>query len=67
MYDEKYHYSGDLSISSTLFRLALIEEGDNFEAINRGTFYQQSAKMDDIQDPEVICLFDMYLYVYYKW
>ncbi|KAG7309970.1 hypothetical protein JYU34_004489 [Plutella xylostella] len=53
MYDEKYHYSGDLSISSTLFRLALIEEGDNFEAINRGTFYQQSAKMDDIQDPEI--------------
>nr|WBB28745.1 peroxidase [Yponomeuta cagnagella] len=53
MYDDKYHYSGEYSISDTLFRLAVIEEGKNFEGINRGTFYQNSALMDDIQDPDI--------------
>lgn len=42
-----------MSISDTLFHLALIEQNDTFEEMNRGTFYQKAAGEDDIQDPEV--------------
>ncbi|XP_072949746.1 salivary peroxidase/catechol oxidase-like [Epargyreus clarus] len=52
-YDEKHHYAGELSLSETLFRQDLIEQNANFEEINRGTFYQNAAKIDDIQDPEI--------------
>lgn len=53
-YTEKHHYTGEFSVSETLYRQALIEQDRNFEEINRGTFYQSAGKIDDILDPEVI-------------
>lgn len=53
MYDEKYHFAEEKSMSDNLFRMGPLEEGENFERINRGTFYQNAAKIDDIQDPGV--------------
>ncbi|XP_061704551.1 myeloperoxidase-like [Cydia pomonella] len=53
LYDEKYHYDREFSVSNTTFRQSLIEQDKNFEKINRGTFYQQAARIDDIQDPEI--------------
>ncbi|XP_063628229.1 peroxidase-like [Cydia splendana] len=53
LYDEKYHYDREFSVSNTTFRQSLIEQDKNFEKINRGTFYQHAARIDDIQDPEI--------------
>lgn len=53
LYTENHHYKGEFSYSETLYRQGLIEQDKNFEGINRGTFFQSSAKIDDIQDPEV--------------
>lgn len=53
-YNENYHYIGDFSYSDTIYRSGVIEQETNFEEINRGTFYQNAAKVDDIIDPEVI-------------
>ncbi|KOB76072.1 Oxidase/peroxidase [Operophtera brumata] len=53
LYTESHHYKGEFSHSETLYRQGLIEENKNFEEINRGTFFQSSAKIDDIQDPEI--------------
>lgn len=45
---------GDFSFGDTVFRSGVIEQETNFEEINRGTFYQNAAKVDDVIDPEVI-------------
>ncbi|XP_013137679.1 PREDICTED: peroxidase-like [Papilio polytes] len=52
-YDKNYNYVDELTYSDSLFRQDLLEQNGNFEEINRGTFYQNAAKMDDIQDPEI--------------
>ncbi|CAH0399112.1 unnamed protein product [Chilo suppressalis] len=52
-FSEKYHYRGEFSYSDTLFRQEILEIDSNFEDINRGTFYQHAAKIDDIQDPDI--------------
>lgn len=49
-------------MSDTLFKQELIEEKTYFEEINRGTFYQPAAQIDDIQDPDVsIIQINLYL------
>lgn len=53
LYDEKYHYDREFSVSNTTYRQHLLEVNKDFEEINRGTFFQPAAKIDDIQDPEV--------------
>lgn len=52
-YSEKYRYLSEFSLGATVFRQHLIEEDKNFEEMNRGMFFQKSAKLDDVQDPEV--------------
>ena len=52
-YTEGYHYKDEYSYSETLFRSGLLEKGKILEELNRGTFHQHAAKIDDIQDPDV--------------
>lgn len=52
-YTESYHYKDEYSYSDTMFRSGLLEKGKILEEINRGTFHQNAAKIDDIQDPEI--------------
>ncbi|CAK1579223.1 unnamed protein product [Parnassius mnemosyne] len=52
-YNENYNYVDELPYSDTLYRQDVLEQNNNFEEINRGTFYQNAAKMDDIHDPEI--------------
>ncbi|CAK1579224.1 unnamed protein product [Parnassius mnemosyne] len=40
-------------IVTPLYRQDVLEQNNNFEEINRGTFYQNAAKMDDIHDPKI--------------
>lgn len=56
-YSDNYHYTGDFSFSETIYRSGLIEQEKNFEEINRGTFYQNAAKVDDVTDPDVITFY----------
>ncbi|KAI5646889.1 peroxidase domain-containing protein [Phthorimaea operculella] len=52
-YDEHYNLVGEIPISENIYQQSVLEQNKNFEEINRGTFYQQAAKVDDIQDPEI--------------
>ncbi|KAJ2947403.1 hypothetical protein O0L34_g17180 [Tuta absoluta] len=52
-YGELHNLIGELPISENLFKQGVLEQSKNFEEINRGTFYQHAAKVDDIQDPEI--------------
>ncbi|XP_026330347.1 peroxidase-like [Hyposmocoma kahamanoa] len=52
-YNENYYYTGYFSFSDTIYRSGVIEQEANFEEINRGTFYQKAAKVDDVVDPEI--------------
>ncbi|XP_068627010.1 peroxidase-like [Battus philenor] len=52
-YDENYNYLDELSYSDTIFKHEILEQNNNFEEINRGTFYQYAGKFDDIIDPEI--------------
>lgn len=61
-YDDNYRFVGEIFLGETLFEQGLIEQGKNFEEINRGTFYQRAAKMDNVQDPEVSLFSDKFCY-----
>ncbi|KAM3967109.1 LOW QUALITY PROTEIN: salivary peroxidase/catechol oxidase-like [Aphomia sociella] len=52
-YDKNLHFTGDLSLSDTLFRHDIIQNDTMFEEINRGTFFQNAGQLDDVVDPEI--------------
>ncbi|XP_052748509.1 peroxidase-like [Galleria mellonella] len=52
-YDENLHFVGDLTLSDTLFSYDSIQNDKIFKEVNRGTFFQNAGKIDDIIDPEI--------------